>query len=380
MRIHQLCWARLCVAATATSFVFLAGHADAARTHKVVAGDNVDLLAKRYNVPVQDIVKANNITADTILKLGRTLTIPDPPKRIAVPGTMRKPARVKPETDRVTVRLGPGVEFNRVALFDSGAPFVVTATKEGWAQVELTDGRAGWVRQDLLDYAGNTANVKLASESKKPSKKQKRFASAPATPLESRRKSRKHAALASMKTSGHSRKKHHEEQRPERLASKRTHSKRYARHSKKGIRVARAVHGSRRGHYVPEASRPAAANDVVRTAYAYRGTPYRWGGASRGGFDCSGFTSYLYHRKGVSLPHSASGQFNMGKHVSRGEMKPGDLVFFHTVTRGISHVGMYVGNGKFVHSSSRRSGGVRVDSLDSGYYRERFRGARRMAK
>ena len=60
------------------------------------------------------------------------------------------------------------------------------------------------------------------------------------------------------------------------------------------------------------------------------------------------------------------------------ELKPGDLVFFHTVTPGISHVGMYVGNGHFVHASSRRSGGVRVDNLDSGYYTSAYRGARRM--
>lgn len=59
-------------------------------------------------------------------------------------------------------------------------------------------------------------------------------------------------------------------------------------------------------------------------------------------------------------------------------MHPGDLVFFHTVTPGISHVGMYVGDGKFVHASSRRHGGVRVDNLNSGYYRNRFRGARRV--
>ena len=68
----------------------------------------------------------------------------------------------------------------------------------------------------------------------------------------------------------------------------------------------------------------------------------------------------------------------MGSHVDKHGMKAGDLVFFHTVTPGISHVGMYVGNGKFVHASSRRSGGVRVDSIDSGYYSKAFRGARRL--
>ena len=139
------------------------------------------------------------------------------------------------------------------------------------------------------------------------------------------------------------------------------------------------THHSRKTR-MSEADMPQASSDIVRTAYAYRGTPYVWGGERPGGFDCSGFTLHLMGKKGVSLPHSARAQFNMGHKVDRNGMKPGDLVFFHTVTPGISHVGMYVGSGKFVHASSRRSGGVRVDSLEGGYYSKAFRGARRMRK
>ena len=130
----------------------------------------------------------------------------------------------------------------------------------------------------------------------------------------------------------------------------------------------------------PEAESPSAANDVVRSAFAYRGTPYRWGQSRPGGFDCSGFTKYVYGRKGVSLPRTAAEQSHAGNAVGHGGMKPGDLVFFHTTRSGISHVGMYVGSGKFVHSSSAKSGGVRVDSLESGYYNRAFRGARRVRK
>jgi cell wall-associated NlpC family hydrolase len=125
-------------------------------------------------------------------------------------------------------------------------------------------------------------------------------------------------------------------------------------------------------------TRSSSRGDLVRAAIAYRGTPYVYGGAGRDGFDCSGFTSYLYGRLGISLPHSARGQFEMGRHISRDAMKPGDLVFFHTVTPGISHVGVYIGNGRFIHASSRRSGGVRVDNLDRDYYQSAFRGARRV--
>jgi len=85
----------------------------------------------------------------------------------------------------------------------------------------------------------------------------------------------------------------------------------------------------------------------------------------------------VYGEKGVDLPHSAAAQFGRGSRVAKGSLKSGDLVFFSTTRRGISHVGIYVGDGKFVHASSAR-GRVRVDSLAEGYYSDRFRGARRV--
>ena len=112
-------------------------------------------------------------------------------------------------------------------------------------------------------------------------------------------------------------------------------------------------------------------------AYGYRGTPYRYGASGRGGFDCSGFTSYVYRKKGVSLPHNAAAQYRKGSRVKSKDLKPGDLVFFNTTRRRVSHVGIYAGEGKFVHASSG-GGRVRVDSLNSGYYRSRLVGARRV--
>ena len=116
---------------------------------------------------------------------------------------------------------------------------------------------------------------------------------------------------------------------------------------------------------------------VVRTALAYRGTPYSRGGTSRGGFDCSGFTRHVYAKFGIMLPHSSAAQAGLGVSVSRGELSPGDLVFFQTTRRSISHVGIYIGNNNFVHASSHGRG-VTVDSLGSSYYAPRYRGARRV--
>jgi cell wall-associated NlpC family hydrolase len=118
--------------------------------------------------------------------------------------------------------------------------------------------------------------------------------------------------------------------------------------------------------------------ELIREALEARGTRYRWGGSSRGGFDCSGFTRYLFARyAGVKLPHSARAQSKLGQKVPREALQPGDLLFFRTSRRGISHVGLYIGGNKFVHAANTRRR-VRVDSLDTPYYRNRLVTARRL--
>lgn len=117
--------------------------------------------------------------------------------------------------------------------------------------------------------------------------------------------------------------------------------------------------------------------ELVRTALTYRGSRYVRGGTGRRGFDCSGFTRYVYAKHGVSLPHSSCAQAQCGRSVDRSELKPGDLVFFQTRSRGISHVGIYVGSSRFVHAATPRYGVV-VSSLDDAYYRSRYKCARRV--
>jgi cell wall-associated NlpC family hydrolase len=120
------------------------------------------------------------------------------------------------------------------------------------------------------------------------------------------------------------------------------------------------------------------ADRIVRSALTYRGAPYRRGAMGRGGaFDCSGFTKYLFDHEGASLPRTAADQYRRGTPVSREELRPGDLVFFkNTYKAGISHVGIYIGEGRFIHAASTRTG-VRVDTLDKPYYVNHYAGARR---
>jgi cell wall-associated NlpC family hydrolase len=127
------------------------------------------------------------------------------------------------------------------------------------------------------------------------------------------------------------------------------------------------------------AEEKASNDDLIREAVRNRGKPYVWGGmSSRSGFDCSGFVCYVFFKKrGIKLPHSASAQARHGKPVSRANLQPGDLVFFSTYRASISHVGIYIGNNQFIHAANRRKD-VRIDSL-TGYYANRYRGARRVA-
>lgn len=106
------------------------------------------------------------------------------------------------------------------------------------------------------------------------------------------------------------------------------------------------------------------------------GTSYKTGGISTAGFDCSGFTKYVFKNVGLTLPRTSKAQFSVGTAVSRSNLRSGDLVFFNTLGNGVSHVGIYVGNGKFAQSSSSR--GVTISSMSQSYWANRYVGAKRV--
>ena len=115
---------------------------------------------------------------------------------------------------------------------------------------------------------------------------------------------------------------------------------------------------------------------VASTALSLRGAPYRNGGTTPEGFDCSGFVQYVYRLHGVSVPRETREQFRLGRNLRRDDLVPGDLVFFTTVAPGASHVGIVIGPDQFVHAPSER-GVVRVERLSADYWNRRFIGARR---
>jgi cell wall-associated NlpC family hydrolase len=107
------------------------------------------------------------------------------------------------------------------------------------------------------------------------------------------------------------------------------------------------------------------------------GIDYDYGGTTTSGFDCSGFTGYVFKKLGIFLPRTSKEMFNWdeGKKVARDDLRAGDLVFFNTNGSGVSHVGIYVGNNKFAHAASK---GVSITSMDENYYAKRYLGARRV--
>ena len=116
---------------------------------------------------------------------------------------------------------------------------------------------------------------------------------------------------------------------------------------------------------------------LAGTALSLRGAPYRDGGADPNGFDCSGFTQYVFSQHGLSLPREVREQYRVGKTIGPQDLAPGDILFFTTTDPGPSHVAIAIGGDQFVHAPSS-TGVVRVEHLSSSYWSPRFLGARRL--
>lgn len=133
--------------------------------------------------------------------------------------------------------------------------------------------------------------------------------------------------------------------------------------------------GSVLGAKTTEAASTKAA-EVIKNAQKYMGVPYVWGGNTPNGWDCSGYTQYVMRESGITIPRTAAEQYNTGSAVNKSDLKIGDLVFFTTYKPGASHVGFYMGDGKFIHASSAAQK-VTINSLSEDYYSEHYIGSRR---
>jgi cell wall-associated NlpC family hydrolase len=145
-----------------------------------------------------------------------------------------------------------------------------------------------------------------------------------------------------------------------------------------GVTAAHAQSSSFRAAYSTNAAPTSRGQAIVSVAVRYVGYRYRFGGASPSGFDCSGFVYYVLNRAGVPVGRNMYAQLNSGSRVSTSKLQPGDLVFFSgTYKRGLSHAGIYIGNGKFVNAANE-STGVTVSNLWSNYWASHFTAAVRV--
>ena len=120
---------------------------------------------------------------------------------------------------------------------------------------------------------------------------------------------------------------------------------------------------------------------IVESAYNFVGTPYVWGGTTPDGFDCSGFVRYVYEENGIHLSRTSGEQAREGSSVSISELRPGDLIFFNMNRRNrrpIDHVGLYLGEGHFIHAPSKKSRMIRIENLENTYYLPKVVEARRV--
>jgi cell wall-associated NlpC family hydrolase len=128
--------------------------------------------------------------------------------------------------------------------------------------------------------------------------------------------------------------------------------------------------------YAFSAGTASAATPLNETIDSLIGTPYKYTGTTEKGFDCSGFTRYVFAKFDIDLPHSSKSQNDEGFWVDKSELREGDLVFFNTDGKGISHVGVYIGDGMFAHAAT--NSGVIKTSLNDPYYKKRYVSARRI--
>lgn len=138
--------------------------------------------------------------------------------------------------------------------------------------------------------------------------------------------------------------------------------------------------GSMTTSFTSEPQEVEASSDYKQEAIAegkkVLGTPYKWGGTTPAGFDCSGFIGYTFKKAGKTLPRTTAEIYKQGKAVSKSNLQEGDFVYFQTYKKGPSHMGIYIGNNEFIHSSSSK--GVSITSLDNSYWKKRYIGAKRL--
>jgi len=342
--------------------------------YTIAAGDNDWVIAHRLGVSIVSLRQLNPDADWHSLQIGDTLKVPGK----ANPESPKFKSRYAVVTaDSATIRREPSQNADRVTLVDSGTKVTVLDYQHGWYQLKFPKGTVGWMRGDLLSASSPekpelvaTVAAKAKAVAKAPpklvakvaAKPQPKFVSKMPVPV------RPAIALASISDGkGLPAIKNIVEQPADEPVKTEIAAKAPVAKKKKRTIVASNLDLRAKG----------TTSELLNRAYRLRGTPYVWGGLTSRGLDCSGFTTTVFKAVGISLPRTSRSQSTIGVAVPRGQLRAGDLLFFRTHRSvRINHVGMYIGENKFIHASSG-AGRVRVDNL-TGYYATRLAAARRL--
>ena len=291
----------------------------------------------------------------------------------------------------INIRSGPGTDSSRVAMVSSGKRVTLLAEEGGWFKVEF-DGRTGYVLGDYLTPDDGALDALVAAESEPAAESAAQepipAGSAEASAIESGATGQSPDGATTRTgiiNGGTINVRSGPGTEFDRVAKVTTGKKVTILGEENGWY--QISFGGTTGYVLSEYlfegdSFPASSvgEQIVAMAMQYLGTRYVYGGSSPSGFDCSGFTKYLYKQFGYSLPHTASGQYaNYGVKVSKADLQPGDLVFFTSPGNGgrINHVGLYMGGGNIIHA--RYSvGEVHINSFSESYYSSNYVGAIRI--
>ncbi|MFQ6133657.1 MAG: SH3 domain-containing protein [Armatimonadota bacterium] len=369
--------------------------------------DRIDTLAKGTTVWVIDQqgqwrkVKYGNgeggWVADWLLKYGGASSAPKPTLASYDRAASGAPQPMMAVTawvagDKVNIRYGPGMEFDPKTTVDHGTKVTVLDIDSHWCKVRLPDGTIGWVAGWVMDFAGPGREILIQEGDQTVAGRvgwvtaaEVNMRAGPGTSYGELAEAAKGTEVVLLDRRGEWYKiatsnnkvgwmhKQYVETRAERIAQREQSSDPTGPVSVAMGPTPLRGSGIRYGEWTGSA--------IVRTARSYlnRGIHYRFGGSSvSSGLDCSGYVQHVFAQRGIRLPHSSRSQYKRGVPIAKSQLQLGDVVFFKNTYRpGISHVGIYVGDGEFIHCSSA-SNGIVISRLDSNYYSKRYAGARRM--
>jgi cell wall-associated NlpC family hydrolase len=358
-------------------------------TYQVQPGDSLARVAQRVGTSPAQLAAANALTPDSVLQIGQKLNLPNGAGPGAVPvktgpaavptplakaapraGEPARPAVVKPAVakpthvlvgaERINLRAAASMEAGVVRQIDPGTKLKIVGKTGSWWRVQVPGSAeaafvAGWVVEPLLPGESGAKAEKPAAAAKAlwVAEDCVNVRGGPSTDHERVAQVTRGDRLEVLESAGE-----------------------WAR-----VRCGQAVGWVLRSlTSVSQVARRASERgaQLVQAALGYVGVPYRRGGASREGVDCSGLVYAVCREAGIELPRSSGGMYGIGTNIERGNLRAGDLVFFkNTYRSGISHVGIYAGDNQFVHAV-RPGRGVALTSLDDAYYAARWVGAYRV--